>query len=163
MGLPNQDKTLEKVKAFVFRLLKIRLRSEKEIIDKLIKKFPSNDIEKTLNYFKDLNLIDDRQFAKEWISSRLNKSYGFKRINYELRQKGINNEMIKEEWDKTIEEYDLSKIVQTLAEKRLRLYQHLEKPKAKRRLLEYLMRRGFTHPTVYQVINRLFKNQNDRE
>ncbi len=53
-----KSNTLQSAKGAVFRLLKIRLRSEKEIRDKLAQKgFSKQLLDQVVVYFKDIDLI----------------------------------------------------------------------------------------------------------
>jgi len=58
---------LKKAKSSVYRLLKIRLRSEKELRDKLNeKKIRQTVIDSVIKHLREINYIDDRIFAKAW-------------------------------------------------------------------------------------------------
>ena len=154
----SDQKTLLKSKNVVFRLLKIRQRSEKEIRDRLkFKKTPKNIIEKTVYYFKNLRFIDDRQFAKDWINARLSKPFGLNRIRLELRQKGIEDTIIEEELALKKENYLEETIVSELVQRRFSRYKNLDKLKTKRRLFEYLIRRGFRIETINKVLRKIDK------
>ena len=154
------QKTLQKSKNFVFRLLKIRQRSEKEIRDRLKRKqIPKDVIEKTIHYFKSLQLIDDRQFAKSWINARLSKPLGLNRIRLELKQKGIDDAIIEEEFAHKKENYFEEDILLQLAQKRLERYRNLDQLTAKRRLFEYLVRRGFGINSINKIVQSINKTR----
>ena len=145
-----------KAKETVFRLLKFRPRSKKEIIDKLETKNISNEsIQKVLQYFEKLEFIDDRQFAQGWIQSRLNKPYGIYRIRLELKRKGISKEISSTELNKATEIYDEVEKVTILVNKRLPKYDRLDTITKKRRLFGYLARRGFSSTSIQKVIREL--------
>ena len=98
--------TLVQAKSYVFRLLKIRFRSEKEVRDKLGQKgFSEPTVDEAVGYFRSIGLIDDRQFARRWIASRLNKPFGVHRIRFELKEKGIAPEIIKQALDEKPDDY----------------------------------------------------------
>jgi len=140
----------------VFRLLKYRPRSENEIRDKLkTQQFSSDMIESTVRFFKERDFINDRLFARGWIASRLNRPLGLKRIRYELIQKGIDRNIIKEELDEASAQYCEEEAVFDLARKRMRKYTHLDEEKAKKRLIGYLGRRGFDAGTIFKVAGKL--------
>lgn len=148
-----------KAKSKVFQLLKIRLRSENEIRLKLKeKKFTHDVINKTARYFNDIGLIDDTQFAKSWIRSRLKKPFGVHRIIRELQLKGIDKEIIKREIEAaTIEDdtYQEHETILDLAERRLSKYKGLEPAKQKQRLYGFLSRRGFNLSEIQKVIRKI--------
>jgi len=140
----------------VFRLLKFRIRSEKEIRNKLkAKRLADNIIDETVSYFKELDLIDDRRFAKEWISSRLLKPFGIKRIRHELEAKGIECDTLEEELKKAFQDNREEDIVFQLAKNQAGKYKGIEPLKAKQRIFGYLSRRGFNTDAIYKAIKQL--------
>jgi len=145
-----------KAKNAVFHLLKIRLRSEKELRDKLeFKKFASKTIDETIQYFKHLELIDDRIFTQSWIRSRLKKPFGLNRIQQELKIKGIRESVIKDEIKKAKKDFNESETIQELTHRRIQKYKGLEPEKVKQRVYGYLMRRGFSSHEIYKVVAQL--------
>lgn len=163
MGLFSSDPSSEetaKARASVFRQLKIRHRSEKEIRTKLLdKKFSVPIIEETVRYFKALDLIDDQRFARAWIQSRLKKPFGVKRIRLELKDKGIHKDIIADELERATADYPQEEIVLQLARRRQQKYLRLPVEKRKRRIFEYLARRGFDSGIIWKTIRQL--NDND--
>ena len=152
----KEAEDLKKARATIFRLLKIRLRSEQEIRDKLkLKHFPAKVIEETIGYFQDLTLIDDRQFAQNWIASRLKKPFGTHRIRLELKTKGIDKDILEDELKKATLECPEFDIVMQLAQKQGSKYRDAPKEKIQQRLYQYLLRRGFSTATVMKVIKKL--------
>lgn len=149
----NQQSDSQKARNSVWYLLKIRLRSEHELREKLkLKKFSPDVINETIQYFYDLDFINDRTFAKSWINSRLKKPYGFSRIKNELRIKGIDPVIIDQECAVAGENYNEIDVLTDLARKRRQKYKNLTDDKIKKRLYDYLCRRGFNQSTIYQVI-----------
>jgi regulatory protein len=145
-------------KEYAFFLLKFRLRSEKEIYDRLKKKkFPEGEIKRVVAFLKEKKFIDDQAFVKAWVNSRLRRSIGLKKIRQELRQKGIAKEIIDEKLEEVKNGYSESEIVKDLATERLRKFKDIEPLKAKSRVYGYLIRRGFSPDIVIDTLNRLCK------
>lgn len=158
----SDNQEFVKAKTTVFRLLRFRPRSEKELRDKLrAKDISTATLERTIEYFKQIQIIDDRQFAQGWINSRLNKPFGLNRIKIELKQKGIDEETFKAAAARATEEYDELSVINALAKKRLTRYPGVEKNKSRRRLTEYLLRRGFAQRNIHQALRRLFGPSHD--
>lgn len=143
---------------YVWRLIKQRLRSEQEIKQKLnFKKYAPPLIAETVSYFKDLDYINDVQFANHWLNSRLYKPLGLKAIAVELKQKGVSKEIIDELIEEKRRSIDERAVVQELAQK------YLDKSRGKKegpekirpKLYGYLARRGFSTDVVTETINRL--------
>lgn len=160
----QQDKELFKAKDTVYRLLNFRERSEKEVRDKLrTKGISANTIDNCIRYFKDLDLIDDRQFAKKWINYRLNKPFGLSRISLELKQKGIDQAILKEALAESKENFDELAAVNELAIKRLEKYKNIDIAKTRQRLYGYLTRRGFSGNSIRKTLTELFKDYDDNK
>ena len=157
-------RALVRAREAVYRLLKFRNRSEKEIRERLAKKnFSPDIIETTITYFREMELLDDRQFAREWIRSRLKKPFGTRRIRMELKQKGVGADIIAEEIAATAAEQNEDDVVLDLATERFSRYAHLDKPKRKRRLFEYLARRGFQTGSIVRAIHQLERRQKENK
>ncbi|NQU73859.1 MAG: regulatory protein RecX, partial [Candidatus Omnitrophica bacterium] len=64
----DQEKTLVRAKNCAYRLLSYRSRSIKEINDRLKKKgFSPAIIKKTVTHLKQINYLNDEEFAKSWV------------------------------------------------------------------------------------------------
>lgn len=136
-------------------LLKFRLRSEKEIRVRLKKKkFDQKIIEETVAFLKDQDFINDNYFAKAWLESRLKRPLGLRRIKEELRQKGIDKEIINSQISEIKKDYSEEEIVAEIAKARFNRLKNIEPQKAKRRLYAYLLRRGFSPEIVIDVLNQ---------
>ncbi len=149
-------KTQQKIRNTIFRLLKIRERSIKEITDKLKSKNYSNqEINAAIIFFKDNNLLNDKRFAQQWIQWRLSKPFGLKRIAIELKIKGIAPETIQEELKSAKETINEEKMVRDLIECRLPKYKNIERSKVLQRLYGYLSRRGFSPMIINKILYQL--------
>jgi regulatory protein len=143
----------EKARAYAFLLLKFRLRSEDELKVRLKQKGFSEELAAgTVSFLKDKEFIDDRVFAKAWVSSRLKRPLGLRKIKQELAQKGIAKEIISEALAQANEQYSESQIVSQLAQQRFSKLKAIEPLKARARVYGYLMRRGFSPDIVSEVI-----------
>ncbi len=152
----KQDE-IRKARALGYRLFKIRPRSSKELQDRLKQKsFSEPVVAETIEYFTQLGLIDDRQFTKAWIASRLNKPFGFRRIKEELKIKGIDPEIVKEAIAEIADNgYPEDEIVRKLAQKRAKKYPPAAKQLIQQRVYGYLVRRGFSTSAVMKAIKEL--------
>ena len=156
MGLTASGPEKAKARESAFRLLKLRPRSEYELRQKLERKqYPDETIDETIQYLKQLQLIDDRRFTKAWISSRLARPFGLNRIRHELKLKGIEDQIIQEELSTAKETFTEDEAVLTLAQRRFKKYKNIERMKAKRRTYEYLLRRGFSGAAITKALRQL--------
>ncbi len=156
MASPFKDEFAQ-AKSVVLRLLKIRNRSEKEIRDHLARKrFSKETIARTLQDFKAVSWVNDRQFARDWIGWRLKKPLGLRRIAFELKAKGIDQDLIQEELKRSTQDYEEEKSIQEVAQRYLlKAKEKSDRLKIKRRLFEYLARRGFTIESIQKTVDSL--------
>lgn len=149
-------KNLEKAREYAFLLLKFRLRSERELAERLKKKkFNEQAVGQTLSFLKKKGFLDDREFARLWITSRIKKPFGLRRLREELRRKGIDKRIIDSQIETIRESYSEEETVQALARARYAKLQGLPPQQAKRRLFGYLLRRGFSPDNVTDAVNQL--------
>lgn len=137
-------------------LLKFRLRSRKEIYERLKrKKFTEEIITQTLDFLESKGFIDDTIFAKVWIESRLKRPLGLRRLRQELKIKGINEVIIDSKIKEIKNNYNEADVVREIAEEKFNRLKGIEPRKAKKRIYDYFMRRGFSPDVVIDIINQL--------
>jgi regulatory protein len=153
----TDSEALRKAKAYAFLLLKYRQRSEHEIRQRLKRKrFDEVCIAATVIFLKEKGFLNDAEFVKSWVESRLKRTQGLLRIKAELKLKGIDNRLI----DKTFEElkghYSEEEVVSSIARERLTKGSQSTEPHiAKRRIFSYLVRRGFSPEIIADVLEQL--------
>lgn len=159
---PRQSKLLvqdpAQARAYAFLLLKYRLRSEKELRTRLKQKGYTEELAtQTVNFLKDREFIDDRVFARGWVSSRLKRPLGKRRIKLELAQKGVAPDVVGEVLGWATQDYSESQTVAQLAKKRFSKLKGIEPLKAKARVYGYLIRRGFAPDLVGEAMRSMGK------
>ena len=138
------------------RLLKIRPRSIGELKEKLERKgFDAAEISQTLQWFEEIKLLDDRVFTKSWIQYRLARPFGFRRIIMELKTKGIDSEIIEEEIGLIKSQRDEWPTALELAKRRWQKFASVEPVKRKKRIFDFLSRRGFAPDVIFKVMKKL--------
>jgi len=144
------------VKAAALRFLKIRPRSIGELKEKLVLKgFSSMDIETTVSDLMASGSLDDRAFTKSWINYRLARPFGFRRIIQELKAKGIDPEIIDQAVAQIKGSYDPQAVALELARRRWQRLPDIDPAKKKKRVLDFLLRRGFEVDIVISVLKKL--------
>jgi len=132
-------------------LLKYRIRSEKEISDRLRrKKFSPHTIKKILDFLKSKGYIDDGLFTSAFIKEKLNKGWGKRRIYFELRRFGIDSGLIKREIE-GINSDTYKGVIQKIINKKYRRYKDSKDKKGK--IVRYLYSRGFTREEIEDAFN----------
>ena len=156
MQIPIQSQNLATAKNIAFRFLEIRPRSTKEIVDKLRGKGCTDRlVEQTIAFLQNQKFLDDERFARDWVEYRLKQSYGSNRIILELKQKGIGREIIQNALSLSAQDDLQEETVLQLAQKRAGRYKNLEPAKRKKRIFDYLARRGFTLELIKKAVSQI--------
>jgi regulatory protein len=142
--------------------LSYRPRSEKEVRDRLeIKnqkskiKVDESIIDKVIEKLKEKKFLNDEEFARGWIESRLRfKPRSLKLIKFELKQKGIKPEIIEKIMinDEGLRINDLESAIK-LVEKRIGRVKDLPKQKIYEKLGRFLASKGFGWDTIKKSID----------
>lgn len=142
------QKCLDKIINFAM----IRPRSEREIKDYYRrKKTPESIQEELINRLKKLELLNDIKFAQWWVRQRLEfKNKSKKDITFELRQKGIDSNTIKNILDDS--QIDEVKIATELITKKLYKWQKYNEKEKKQKISQYLAGKGFGWNVVNDVL-----------
>lgn len=129
--------------------LESRARTEAELRRALARRdTPEEVADELISRFKEVGLIDDAAYARALTNTRLDvQRRGAMRIRQELRNKGIDDELIQDSLAEIDPEDELA-AAEAFARKKMRSYQGLEPPVVKRRLYGALARRGFGPETV---------------
>ena len=125
------------------------LKTEKEVVDNLkTKGYTELIIDQVISKLKEYNYIDDSKYAKSFVSSCSSK--GPYRIRFELKTKGVSDEIIEEAIDSMPDD---TENLERLASKYIRGKELNIKTFSK--LYQYLLSRGFERDKVVSVVNKL--------
>lgn len=153
-----EEDQLKKAKATALEFISYRGRSEKEVRDKLEKKsFSPEIIEKAVSRFEDLGYINDETYARDYARSRLQgKGYGPQRIRMDLKKRGVPKHLIEEALQELDEADSYYEIALREGRKRWqRLAKETDPYKRKKKLGDFLLRKGYNYDVVRQVMDRL--------
>lgn len=141
-----------------------KARTEHEVNKKLRSQgFEEVIVEAVIERFRDLGYINDHQYAHQFAQSRLNsKGHGPRRIRNDLRRRGIQTSHIQEALE-TLDDTDSQmETAYTLAEKRwARLAKETNPMKRRKKLQDFLVRRGFDFDTIRAVVDRLRRESSE--
>lgn len=134
--------------------LSYRARSESEIRKNLRKhEIPEAVIEETIERLRRDGLANDREFADAWVENRKTFRPRSRRLMaMELRQKGLDDEDIQS----AIETLDDEASAYEAAQKRAARLKGLEWNDFRRKLSDFLARRGFSYSVVAPVVTRIW-------
>ena len=138
------------------KVLSVRPHSIEEVKEKLRNKgFLKDEVEAAVEYLTDIKLLDDRAFTKSWISYRLARPCGFRRIYSELIQKGVAKDIVTEAIEEVKLEYGEADVILELARRRWERLSGIDPQKRKKRVCDFLLRRGFSMDAVMKVLKKL--------
>lgn len=149
-----QKEEKKRVKENAFRYLAARAHSEKELQTKLRQKgYAEELIETVLWELREAKFIDDVKFAFAFARNRIaKKPMGARLLRQELWQKGLKPEIIDKALTEAYSAKRQEEIARELVESRKDRYQDLDENKQKKRLNDFLLRRGFDWEIVKEVI-----------
>ena len=141
--------------------LSYRVRSESEIRRNLLKhEIPEAVIEQTLERLRQGGLANDDQFARTWVENRSAfRPRSRRMMAMELRQKGLDDEAI----ESAIESVDDEASAYGAAQKKSPRLKGLEWNDFRRKLSEFLARRGFSYSVIAPVVNRIWNEMHADE
>lgn len=150
--LENQRAAKEKG----LRLLAARPRSAKELQDRLKQaRYSPETIENVLKEFDRLGLINDAEFGKMYARSQMiTKPMGQFLLRRELKFKGLKEDEIEQAVDVAYSEESEKQIAFDLAARRKKRVENLEEVKAKKRVSDFLQRRGFNWEIISSILEQ---------
>ncbi len=136
------------------RFLSYRPRSTSEVKKNLEKhKIPAAVIEETLKRLENVGLLNDQEFAGAWVENRsIFRPRSRRALALELRQKGLSEDVVQQ----ALSDIDEEKLALEAARKRARRLQGLEWPDFRRKLGEFLGRRGFAYGVVAPLVRQVW-------
>ena len=155
----TEDVGLARGLNIAYRFLSYRPRSEAEMKDRLHRRgFEDSKIEIIINKLKEQNLLDDTAFAQFWKENRDTFRPRSQRLTrLELKKKGVADEIIKEVTDDSDDMQSAYRAAQHKA-------QHLPNQDYevfRRRLGDYLKRRGYGYTVISQTVKRLWQEMKE--
>ncbi len=110
-------------------------------------------IEETLERLRKERLADDSQFARVWVENRNTfRPRSRRALSMELRQKGIAEDAIQS----ALQGVDEESLAYEAARKRVNRLQGLTWDEYRKKLSEYLARRGFPYVIIASTVGRLW-------
>jgi regulatory protein len=135
------------------RFLGYRPRSEAEVLSDLVRRGYSTAVaEATLEKLRSLNYLNDERFARNWARSRFEtRGYGPKRIEQELKTKGISQELIRVVIGETLSQDDEAEKAKLVLEKKFK-HKKFDDVKTARRAAAFLQRRGYSSKVIVDLL-----------
>ena len=155
----SKEKTLQAA----LKLVDYRARTEKEVRDKLSKKgFESANIEDVVSRLRENRMLADGEFAESWVENRNQFHPRSQRLmKYELRNKGISEDQIEEALKNSAGDDTLALMAGNKVSNR---FKELDWQEFQKRMMAYLLRKGFSYDVVIPTIKKVWRElQNDEK
>lgn len=131
-------------------------RTEREVRRKLDEKDLGVVADRTIARLNELGYLDDASYAHMYVESRLRRGYGPRRIRMELRRRGVANAQVEEALEEVVDADDRLEAAREQAARRWPRLQKVADPRRRRKkLYDFLLRRGFGYDLVRQVTDEL--------
>ena len=112
-------------------------------------------IEQTMGHLIKHNYLNEERFSKAYVRGKLRQKYwGKNRLTLELKKRDVSKHNIKSALDE-INEQEYNDIFEKLVEKRINQLKEPNKLKRKKKLVDYLLYRGWESFLVYNKVNEL--------
>ncbi len=144
------------------RFLNFKARSEAEVRQRMEKKgFSAVVIEETLARLREGGLVNDRQFAADWVENQsIFRPRGRRMLQFELRHKGLDDESIQEALESASSEDELA---YQAAERKAQILAGLEWQDFRQKLIQFLARRGFSYTVSAAAVQKLWTELKSEE
>ena len=114
-------------------------------------------VDKIIVHLLDHNFLNEERFAKTFVSGKFRiKKWGKYRLTLELKKRDISKNNIKTAISQ-IPNNEYIEVFNDLAEKKVNSIKEKDKWKKKKKLVDYLLYRGWESHLVYDKVNELIK------
>ncbi|MDG5484015.1 recombination regulator RecX [Mycolicibacterium gadium] len=155
----------EQARALCLRLLTARARTRAELAGQLTKRGYPDDVSATvLDRLTRVGLVDDVDFAEQWVRSRrVNAGKGKRALAAELRNKGVDNEVITAALADIDAGAERQRAEQLVRDKlRREKFGDDDDTKLTRRLVGMLARRGYSQTMAFDVVSVELAGERER-
>lgn len=130
-----------------------RARTRAELEAKLAqRRVPDAVAASLLDRFEEVGLVDDADFARQWIEQRsTGRGLARRALAQELRRKGVDDAVARSALD-AVDPADELEAARALVRRKLRSVTGLDPDRATRRLVGMLARKGHSAGTAYRVV-----------
>lgn len=141
--------------------LAARACSRKEIETKLLRAgYRPSTVEMVIYKLQRENLLDDADFARQWVESRQHHKLGRSRIAQELRRKGVSQEEAEEALSVIDDDDQLAGAIALAEKAAARIKPGEDMRKASSRIAGMLARRGYSWDIAKQAIAQALSDEN---
>lgn len=152
-----REGTVDLARQQALRFMSYRPRSTAEVEAALRRKGHAEDVAaEAIARLQKAGLLDDEAFAAFWVDNRTQfKARSAKALRYELRQKGVEKEVI----DGAVEEVDDEAAAWVAVEAKVGRWEGLEQRDFEQKVMAYLGRRGFNLDVARRAARRAWESK----
>jgi regulatory protein len=155
----------EQARNLCLRLLTARARTRAELEGQLSKRgYPDDVSSRVLDRLAEVGLVDDVDFAEQWVQSRrVNAGKGKRALAAELRTKGVDNDVITTVLADIDADAERQRAEQLVRDKlRREKLDDGDDVKVTRRLVGMLARRGYSQTMAFDVVKGELASERER-
>jgi regulatory protein len=113
---------------------------------------PDDVAESVLDRFEDVALVDDQEFARQWVTTRhTGRGLARRALSYELRQRGVADDLVRGAVDELTPDDELA-AARELVRRKARSMRTDDPSRRTRRLAGMLARKGYSGALAMQAI-----------
>ena len=145
-------------------LLAFRARSARELQRRLTMKGESRErAERVVAKLRDIGLINDADFARQVVRSKVSAGASKRRVQQELFKRGVARDVADEAVSEVLEDESVDEVAvaERVARKRLPSLASADAITQRRRLYAFLARRGHESETIRKVMDRVLVHSSD--
>jgi regulatory protein len=133
-----------------------RARSQAEVRRRLLQKgYEEEIVDQVIDRLREGGLLDDSQFTEAWVRARTTgRGMGPRRIAWELRQKGVDAETVRDAVERIDEETELG-LALKVGRQKAESVRGEPMPVARRKVAAALQRRGFSWEVTSRVLEMI--------
>ena len=140
--------------------LDLRDHSEREMRNKLSRKFDENSVNEAVEKLVDLGLLNDRRYAENLIRELFErKKYGKNRVRNELFRRGIASDIINDVIEDYENENDTDNVKTIVDIIRKKYYNKLVDEKSRQKVVAALVRLGFSFSDIRQAMSEFSSDE----
>ena len=143
----------EKAYNYAIKYLK-NIKTKKDVYDYLIRKgFTDEETSEVCDYIEEVGLVDDNLYVKFFVEDSFRiKNKGARKIVYELKQRGIDDDKINEAIEEASDmQYDALK--EAYERKLEATKSETDEYKRKNKIIRFLISRGFDYSDIKDIVD----------
>lgn len=143
----------EKAYNYAIKYLK-NIKTKKDVYDYLIRKgFTDEETSEVCDYIEEVGLVDDDLYVKFFVEDSFRiKNKGARKIVYELKQRGIDDDKINEAIEEANDmQYDALK--EAYERKLEATKSETDEYKRKNKIIRFLISRGFDYSDIKDIVD----------